>query len=58
MNADDAKANAADLLAKVTFGSARDHIGWLEFWVYMCNKGVRPDDSLWLGEEMNDSEIL
>jgi len=37
-----------EVFSTACFGKNRMFINWLEFWVYMCNNGVKPKDEEWL----------
>lgn len=42
---DEAEAKAAELLTVVNFSqSDLNKVGWLQFWIYMCNSGFKPLD--------------
>lgn len=47
------------LLSVVLFGDAeKADIGWLEFWVYVCNKNKPAKKSLYMAEDPKDLEKM
>lgn len=58
VKASEAEAKADDLLTVVNFSDSNlTKASWLEFWVYMCNAGIKPEENEYKQKAAGEGEF-